>query len=293
MNRIFFRFLIYFLLIIGATIFLTPFIWLLSTSFKASADVLAFPPRWVPQPWIWTNYSDALISLSDDPNLTLSWENIPKLPFLRFAYNTMFIIFFNLIGSLFTAALCAYGFARLRAPGKGIIFAILLSTMMLPPQVTMIPVFMLFQKLGWVNTFKPLIIPAYFGGGAFNIFLLRQFFLTLPRDLEEAAIVDGSSRFRIFWQIILPLSKPALLTVMIFSFLWMWNDFMGPLIYLHDIEKYTLAIGLNLFRGMYITKTPWGPLMAASTLMTFPIILLFFFSQRYFIRGIALTGIKA
>jgi multiple sugar transport system permease protein len=163
---------------------------------------------------------------------------------------------------------------------------------MLPPQVTMIPVFMLFQKLGWVNTFKPLIIPAYLGGDAFSIFLLRQFFLTLPRDLEEAAIVDGSSRFRIFWQIILPLSKPALLTVMLFSFLWMWNDFMGPLIYLHDIEKFTLAIGLNLFRGMYTIKTPWGPLMAASTIMTFPIIILFFFSQRYFIRGIALTGIK-
>ncbi|MFB3897210.1 MAG: carbohydrate ABC transporter permease [bacterium] len=288
----FYRVIIYSLLIGGSLIFLFPFLWLLGTSFKASKDVLAFPPTLIPHPWVWTNYRDALVSLSEDPNLQLTWANIPRLPMVRFTYNTLYIIFFNIIGALFTSALCAYGFARLRAPGKTVIFTILLATMMLPPQVTMIPVFMIFQKLGWINTFKPLIIPAYFGGGAFNIFLLRQFFLTLPKELEEAAIVDGSGRLRIFWQIILPLSKPALLTVMVFSFLYMWNDFMGPLIYLQDIEKFTLAIGLNLFKGMYATKTPWGPLMAASTLMTLPIIVLFFISQRYFIQGIALTGTK-
>ncbi len=286
------KFFVLLLLIVGSIIFIFPFVWLVSTSFKASEDVLAFPPTLIPRPWVWTNYGDAIRALSDDPNIPLTLHNIIHLPMVQFTINTLKIVIFNMIGTIFTAALCAYGFARLRAPGKGIIFTFLLSTMMLPPQVTMIPVFIMFQKFGWINTFKPLIIPAYFGGGAFNIFLLRQFFMTLPKELEEAAIVDGSSRLRIFWQIFLPLSKPALLTVLVFCFLGLWNDFVGPLIYLQDVEKFTLAIGLNLFRGMYATKTPWGPLMAASTLMTLPIIIIFFVCQRYFIQGIALTGTK-
>ena len=161
-----------------------------------------------------------------------------------------------------------------------------------PGAVTMIPVFMLFEKLGWINSFKPLIVPAWLGGGAFSIFLLRQFFLSLPREVEEAARIDGAGELQIFWHIVLPLSKPALVTVAVFSFLYNWNDFMGPLIYLHDTDKYNLALGLNLFRGQYLDRLPWGPLMAASVMMVVPMVIVFFMAQKYFVRGVSLAGVK-
>jgi multiple sugar transport system permease protein len=264
------------LLMGGSAIFLFPLLWMVTTSLKPSNEIFSVPPTIIPSVFKWSNYSEAF----------------QIVPFGRHYLNTVFVVTICVIGNVFTAALCAYGFARLRARGRDVIFALFLATMMLPPQVTMIPIFILFQKLGWINTYWPLIIPAFLGGGAFNVFLLRQFFMSIPRDLEEAGLIDGCSRFMIFWRIFLPLSRPALLTVTIFAFMWHWNDFISPLIYLHDQDKYTLALSLNLFKGMYITRTPWGPLMAASTMMILPVIALFFALQRYFVEGIAMTGIK-
>jgi multiple sugar transport system permease protein len=275
-RRLFSRGLVHLLLMGGSLIFLFPLLWMVTTSLKPAGEIFSVPPTLIPSVFQWSNYVEAF----------------QIVPFGRHYLNTVFVVSVCVIGNVFTAALCAYGFARLRARGRDVIFALFLATMMLPPQVTMIPVFILFQKLGWINTYWPLIIPAFLGGGAFNVFLLRQFFLTIPRDLEEAGLIDGCSRFMIFWRIFLPLSRPALLTVTIFAFMWHWNDFISPLIYLHDQEKYTLALSLNLFKGMYITRTPWGPLMAASTMMVIPVIALFFALQRYFVEGIALTGIK-
>ncbi len=214
------------------------------------------------------------------------------VPLVRFFGNTLLIILYALLGTVFSSAICAYAFARFKVPGSGVLFAILLATMMLPGVVTLIPIFILFEKIGWINTFKPLIVPAYFGGGAFNIFLLRQFFLTLPKDIEDAASIDGAGWLGILFRIVIPLSKPALITVAIFTFMYLMNEFMTPLIYLHDVEKFNIAVGLNLFRSQYVDRVPWGPLMAASTLMILPMILVFFFAQRYFIKGIALTGMK-
>ncbi len=214
------------------------------------------------------------------------------VPLARFFGNTLLIVLYAMLGTVFSSAICAYAFARFKVPGSGILFAILLGTMMLPGVVTLIPIFILFEKIGWINTFKPLIVPAYFGGGAFNIFLLRQFFLTLPRDLEDAATIDGCGWLGILFRIVLPLSKPALITVSIFAFMYLMNEFMTPLIYLHDVDKFNIAVGLNLFRSQYTERVPWGPMMAASTLMILPMIAVFFFAQKHFIKGIALTGMK-
>ncbi|NMB45921.1 MAG: carbohydrate ABC transporter permease, partial [Firmicutes bacterium] len=204
--------------------------------------------------------------------------------------NTILIVAFTLFGVLGSSSLSAYGFARLRFPGRDAIFMILLSTMMLPGVVLMIPQFVMFRNLGWIDTFKPLIIPHYFGGGAFNVFLLRQFFRSLPEELSDAARIDGCGEFKIYYRIILPLAKPALATIGIFTFMGTWNDFMGPLIYLNSPEKRTLALGLASFRSLYATH--WNLLMAASTVMVIPIIVLFFGAQRHFVQGIVLTGLK-
>jgi ABC-type glycerol-3-phosphate transport system permease component len=197
-----------------------------------------------------------------------------------------------MFGQVFSAALVAFGFARIKFPGKTPLFIILISTMMIPFQVTMIPTFLLFASLGWINTYLPLIVPAFFGGGAFFIFLLRQFFMTIPRDLDEAAIIDGCGSFGIFWRIMLPLSKPALTTVAVFSFIAHWNDFLGPLIYLNSPKMYTLAVGLSFFQSRFTGGTNFSLLMAASLIVLLPVLLVFFFSQRFFIEGITLTGIK-
>lgn len=264
------------MLMAGSLSFLFPLFWMVSTSLKTTEEILAFPPPLLPARLVWANYAEAFTIV----------------PLLRFFLNSLFVVGMCVVGNVATAAMCAFGFARLRAPGKEALFALYLATMMLPAQVTMIPVFVLFQKLGWLDTYYPLIVPAYMGGGAFNVFLLRQFFLKLPRDLEEAALIDGCGWFRIFFTISLPLAKPALMTVAIFAFMYHWNDFINPLIYLHDQDKYTLALGLNLFKGLYVQKTPWGPLMAASTLAVVPVVLMFLVLQRYFVEGVALSGIK-
>jgi ABC-type glycerol-3-phosphate transport system permease component len=212
------------------------------------------------------------------------------LPLGRFFLNTICITLLALIGQLSSACLVAYSFARMRWPLREVFFFILLSTIMLPGQVTMIPVFMLFNKLGWANTWLPLIVPAYFGGGVFNIFLLREFFKTIPLALEDAAKIDGCSHFRILTTIIVPLSKPALTTVCVLAFISHWNDFIGPLIYLSDYSKYPISLGIRMFKDAQTMEPHY--VMAASLTALVPVLILFFSAQRYFIQGIVLSGIK-
>ena len=260
------------MIVVGFT-FLLPFYWMVSTSFKVKADIFTVPPKWIPSQLRPQNYTDAL----------------GYFPFLRYLRNTVTITLFSTIGWLLSSSLVAYGFARLRFPGRNILFYILLSTMMLPPQVTMVPLFVIFRTLGWVDTFYPLTVPAYFGN-PFFIFLLRQYFLGIPQELIDAARIDGSSELGIFARVILPLSKPALTAVGIFGLMYGWNDFLGPLIYLNSEKSKTVALGLDAFRTFY--GTDWQGLMSISTLMVIPVVIIFFFAQRYFVRGIALTGMK-
>ncbi len=269
------RVMIWSLLVGGSVIMIMPFLWLLSSSFKPENDIFIFPPKWIPDPWRPQNYVDALT----------------YKPFNLYIMNTLIIVGLNLIAILFSASLCAYGFARIKFWGRDFWFILVLSTMMVPYFVLMVPQFVIFSRLGWVDTFRPLTIPFFFGGGAFNIFLLRQFFRTLPEELADAARIDGCSEFRIYWNIMLPLAKPALAAVAIFTFLNGWNDFIGPLLYISSPEKFTVAIGLATFRS--VMRTRYDLLMAASSAMILPVVLLFFFAQRYFIQGVVLSGLKA
>jgi ABC-type glycerol-3-phosphate transport system permease component len=265
---------IWIVLVAGAFIMVLPFAWLVSSSLKLERMIFIFPPQWIPNPVRWQNYVDALT----------------YKPFNIYIMNTLIIVLLNEIAILGSASLCAYGFARIRFPGRDFWFVIVLSTMMVPYFVLMVPQFIIFSRLGWVDTFLPLTVPFFFGGGAFNIFLLRQFFRTLPEELADAARIDGCTEFGIYWRIMLPLAKPALAAVAIFTFLFAWNDFIGPLLYLTSPDNFTVAIGLATFRS--VLRTRWDLLMAASTAMILPVVLLFFFAQRYFIQGIVLSGLK-
>jgi ABC-type glycerol-3-phosphate transport system permease component len=247
---------------------------MLSTALKENSEVFLFPPRWIPT--------------------TLNWDNFVKgltfLPFARYFGNTSLITFGAVVGQMVSSPMVAFAFARLRARHKETIFILILATMMLPWQVTMIPLFIGFKTIGLVDTFVPLILPNFFGG-AFYIFLLRQFFLTISPELMDAAKIDGCGYFAIFFRVYLPLSKPALAAVAIFTFMGNWNDFMGPLVYLSKNDNWTLTLGLSRFTGMY-GNTAWNLLMAASLITVLPCIILFFFAQRYFIQGIVITGVK-
>jgi multiple sugar transport system permease protein len=265
---------VYILLLIGSALTLLPFVWLVRSSLMEPAQIFIFPVEWIPNPFMWSNYREALT----------------RVPFDRFFLNTMTIEFFVVSGTLITSTISAFAFARLRWKGRDLIFGILLTALMLPFAVTLIPMFLFWKEIGATNSYIPLIVPSWFGGGIFNLFLLRQFFMTIPRDLDEAAYLDGASPPQVLRQIILPLAKPALIVVAIFTFIAVWNDFLGPLIYIDDNDKYTLALGLRFFSGMY--NAQWDYLMAASTAVILPIIVLFFVAQRYFIEGITLTGIK-
>ena len=265
---------IYFLLVIGSVIMIIPLLWMIRSSFMGMQQIFIFPPEWIPTPWVFTNYPEALTTV----------------PFIQYFLNTITILIPSVLGTLVTASMAAFAFARLKWPGKNFVFAVLMTTLMLPYAVTLIPTFLIWAKLGLINTYWPLILPKWFGGGIFYIFLLRQFFLTIPTELEEAATIDGANPLQIFWHIIIPLSRPALITVGIFSALAEWNDFLGPLIYLNDSRKFTIALGLAEFTGLYSSQ--WHLLMAASTVVIIPVVILFFFAQRYFIEGIALTGTK-
>jgi multiple sugar transport system permease protein len=263
----------YLLALVVAALFLLPLLWMISSSLKPDYQVLESPPRWLPDPIRWANYPEALT----------------YVPFGRYTLNTLFIAVMVIIGHTLSCSVVAYAFARLQAPGKNALFVILLATMMLPYPVTMIPVYIGFNSLGWVNSFLPLIVPAFFGS-PFYIFLLRQFFLTLPPELEDAARIDGANTLQTLWHIILPLSRPALATVAVFSFQAAWNDFLPPLIYLHDQSKYTVSLGLNFFRSSYDVR--WAYLMAASLVTMLPVIIVFFLAQRQFFKGISVTGTK-
>ena len=261
------------IIILGSIPFLIPLVWLISTSLKIPGQIFTYPPKWIPSPIAWRNYIDVFINMK----------------FFGYFKNTLIITASSMIGMILSSSLIAYGFARIRFFGSRTLFLLLLSTVMLPPQVTMIPVYILFSKLNWVNTPLPLIVPAFFGY-AFYVFLLKQFFHTIPTELEEAARIDGCSTFGIYWRIVMPLCKPALAAVAIFQFQAAWSDFMNPLIYLSSEEKKTLALGLQNFLSVHGGE--WHLLMAASTLMVLPVIIVFFTAQRYFISGVVLSGIK-
>jgi multiple sugar transport system permease protein len=261
------------MLILMSLLFIIPFFWLVSSSLKSDREIFTRNIQWLPSRFQWNNYREA----------------IEYIPFLRYLSNTLMICFANVAGAMLSCSLVAYGFSRIRWYGRDAMFIVLLSTMMISGVVTMIPVFRIFRGLGWIGTFLPLIVPSFLGS-AFFIFLLRQFFLGIPLELSEAAIIDGCTELGIYAKIVLPLAKPALLTVGLFTFLGNWNDFMGPLIYLTDNSKYTLAVGLQQFLGQHDAE--WSKLMALSTLLVLPVIVLFFFTQKTFVKGIALTGIK-
>ncbi|MEM8533061.1 MAG: carbohydrate ABC transporter permease [Chloroflexota bacterium] len=257
----------------GAIIFLIPLVWMLSSSLKPEYQIFAVPPELIPNPPRWENYVEALT----------------YVPFGRYTINTTIITIITIIGHLLSCTIVAYGFARLRAPGRDVLFIVVLATMMLPYPVTMVPLYMLFSSLGWVNTYLPLTVPAFFGQ-AFYIFLLRQFFLTIPYDLEDAARIDGANLAQLIWYVMLPLTLPALATVAIFTFQATWNDFLPPLIYLNDQSLYTITLGLSFFRSTF--NVNWAYLMAASLVTMLPVVLVFLLAQRFFLEGITLTGMK-
>lgn len=267
------RLIIHVLLIACSITFLIPFAWLVSSALKNNDEIFVFPPVWWPAHPQWGNFAKALTTL----------------PFGQYAINSFVIALLCVVGNVVSCSLVAYGFARFRFPGRNLLFGILLASMIVPAQVLLVPQFILFHDLGWVNTFLPLIVPSWFGT-AFYIFLLRQFFMTIPPELEEAARIDGAGPLTIFFRVVLPLIKPALTAVAIFSFQGAWNDFLGPLIYLNDPSKYTLQLGLAQFQGSF--HTDWNLIMAASVVVILPMIILFFLAQRYFIQGITMTGSK-
>jgi multiple sugar transport system permease protein len=268
------RALTIFALVFMAIIMIAPFIWLVSSSLKSQVQIFQYPPQWIPDPVHPENYINALT----------------YKPFGLYVINTLKIVFLNVIAVVFSSSFCAYGFARIRFPGRDFWFGIVIATLFLPYAILIVPSFIIFSRLGWVDTILPLTVPLFFGGGAFNIFLLRQFFRTIPEELADAARIDGCTEFGIYWRIMLPLAKPALITVAIFTFLNSWNDLLGPVIYLRSPQNFTVAVGLASFRSTL--DVSWDLQLAASTAMIIPVILLFFFAQRYFIQGVVMSGLK-
>ena len=267
--------LVFLLLVLAGLAFLAPFAWMISTSLKPVGETMALPVRWIPRVVQWHNYPDAIHAMGS---------------FWRYAANSLFLCLITVIGTVTSSTLAAYGFSRIEWKGREKVFLMLLATMMIPYPIIMVPIYSLFKALGWIGTLKPLWAPSFLAG-AFNVFLLRQFFLALPKEMAEAARIDGCNEFQILVRIILPLSKPALLVVAIFQFMATWNDFLGPLIFLTEQKDFTLALGLQSFQSQN-GGTAWHQLMAASTLVALPVIVIFFLAQRAFIEGIASTGGK-
>lgn len=259
----------------GAVLFITPTIWMISTSFKVDSQVWLIPPKWIPDPFVLDNYIKP-------------WN---MLPFPRFFLNTIIICVVNVVGLILSSGLVAYGFARLRFPGRSVLFLIMLSTLMLPTHVTLIPQYVFFTWIKWVNTFLPLTVPS-FGGGPYNIFLLRQFMMTIPTDLDDAAKIDGAGFISIYWRVLLPLCRPALGVVAINSVTFHWNDFVHPLIYLQREKLFTISLGLRMVQGNYFGEFPVQYIMAMTFLSVIPVIILFFIAQRYFLHGIVLSSYK-
>jgi len=274
------RTLLYLLVLTLSVLFGFPLFWTLMSSLKTPVEMASFPPPWVPAVPQWSNYFNVL--------------TLDSRPVVTWLLNSVFLAVLVTSGVVITASLVAYSFARFEYRGRDFLFMVTLATLMLPAQVTLIPQFVLFFNLGWVNTLLPLWVPAWFGGGGFEIFLMRQFFLSLPKDLDEAALIDGASFFRIFWSILLPLSKPVMATLAIITLIGTWGDFLGPLIYLNSPEKFTISVGLHFFNtapdvgGMPVQHL----LMAVCVISILPVVLVFFLGQRYFVQGIVMSGIK-
>jgi ABC-type glycerol-3-phosphate transport system permease component len=256
--------------------FLVPALWMISSSLKVSTEVFAHPIVWIPKDPQWKNYARVF----------------EILPFGRFIWNTVVVVIFAVAGTVISSAMVAYAFARIRWPGRDFFFALLLGTMMLPEVITLVPRFIIFRQLGWIDTLLPLIVPYWCAATALYVFLMRQYFRGLPFELEEAALIDGASRLRILFQIILPLSKPVIATVAVFAMFQHYTDYLNPLIYLNSMDNWTLAVGLGSLNANESYGASWELVFAAGTIMTLPMLLLFVFAQRYFVRGIAMTGLK-
>jgi multiple sugar transport system permease protein len=267
------RILTYALLLAGTAVLMIPFFWMISTSLKPLDEVYVYPIIWIPSELVWANYRDVFTNV----------------PFAHYLYNSAFIAAVAIVGNLLGSSIAAFSFARLRFPGRNALFLVMLSTLMVPAWVTMIPHFMLFKWLGWLDSYLPILVPAFFAQ-PFYTFLLRQFFLGIPVDLEDAARIDGCSSFGIFWRIFLPLAVPALATVAIFSFFYYWNDLLYPLIYLQSQDKFPVAMGIATFRGEQYAN--FALMMAAATMALLPMLIVFFFAQRLFIQGVVITGVK-
>lgn len=261
-------------LILGALIWVFPLYWIVRTAFMNARQILDYPPVFFPKPVIFSNFT----------------QGLRVLPFSRFYLNTIIIVVACTTGTIFTSSLCAYAFSRLRWPGRDKIFSILLTGMMLPTAVTLIPTFIGWSAIGGTDTFLPLTVPTWFGGGIFHIFLLRQFFMTIPREYDEAAHIDGAGYFTVYSRVLLPMIKPSLISVLLFSFINAWNDFLNPLVYLSTESKFTVSLGLRVFMGMY--NTEWHYMMAATTVVVIPVIIVFFIGQKYIVEGIVMSGLK-
>ena len=270
-QRVVLRVLLYVVVAIGGVAFAIPFVWMVRTSVMPMWQIYIFPPQWIPAEIVLDNF------------------RIAELPWPRFFLNSTIITLLNVSGAVVTASIVAFAFARIRFPGRDVLFLIVLSTMMLPGQVTLIPTYVIFSRLGWLDTYLPLCMRSWIAN-PFHVFLLRQFFMTLHRELDDAARIDGCSFFGLYWRIALPLSLPALGVVCIFEFTYMWNNFFLPLIYLNTMDKFPIALGLRLLQGYY--RTNLGPMMAGALMAISPILVIFFFAQRYFVQGIVITGVE-
>lgn len=266
---------VYAALTVISLIMLVPFLWMLSTSFKEPQDIFTYPPQLIPPVFRFQNYVD-VFSL---------------IPFHRFYFNSVYISFVVVAGTVFFASLAGYAFAKIPFTGRNAVFLVLLSAMMIPHEVTAIPMFLFMRDLGWIDTHMPLILLPIFGAsGVFGIFVMRQFFITVPTELEEAAMIDGCNRFRIYWQIMLPIARPGMATLTIFTFVTIWNEFFDPLIFINTRELMTLPLGLSLFTDEI--GTSWHYLMSATVMATVPLLIVFFMAQKRFIEGVAMTGLK-
>ncbi len=263
------------ILISVTIVFIIPIYWMVISAFKPNALVFSIPVKWFPDPFRWQNFVEAF--------------NYPGYPFLKFLWNSTYYSGLVTVGTVLSCSLAGYAFARLRFPGRGLLFSLTVASLMIPSIVTFIPVYLIFKNLGWLGSYKPLIVPAFFGN-AFFIFMMRQFFMTMPEELADAARIDGANEFVIFWQIMLPLVRPALIVMAVFTFQWTWCDFFGPLIYLSNPNQYPLSLGLYAFVSKRTTE--WGLMMAGATMATLPMVILFFIAQRYFLEGIKMTGLK-
>jgi ABC-type glycerol-3-phosphate transport system permease component len=267
------RLLVHLFMLSLCFVFLIPLLWMISTALKTRAQTWLFPPVWIPDPIVWENFP----------------EVFQVVPFARFIQNTLTIVVWNLLGQVISTSLVAYGFARLRFPGRDFLFILLIATLMIPYQVTLIPTFILYKMLGWIDSYLPLTVPA-FTGSAFFIFLMRQYMMSLPFELDDAARIDGCNTFQVLYFILMPLCIPPLTIVVVFTFIGVWSDFLGPLIYLNDSAKYTIALGLSMLRGRH--GTDWNLLMAASLMAVLPTLVIYFIAQNKLIGGIASVGLK-